>query len=213
MANNPTPTWKAPRQGDLPTKMHEVIRSLQNFLGRPDFYNGLTLGDGTAPTKDIEGVVTEPTTREWNLTTYEDLISTLGGLALVVWDMPNGMLKRTPLTANFGSIGTTPIAVPELTTTYTAEEGRVIEYEAKIQMSCTDTAAYGIVQIHQDGLLVGGGPMPMSTVNTLQVTAPVLPASGAHTIEVRVAVSSGVGTVIAQTTNPCHLVIRDAGAA
>lgn len=60
MANQPTRSWVAPRYVNMPSSLVEVFRSLQNFLARPKFYNGINLGDGVGPSQAVDGTPDEP---------------------------------------------------------------------------------------------------------------------------------------------------------
>lgn len=50
--NNPTYTWLPTRVNDMPFSVVQTFRSLQNWLGRPKFPNGITLGKGTVNPAD-----------------------------------------------------------------------------------------------------------------------------------------------------------------
>lgn len=55
MANQPTRSWIANRYVGMDPRLVEVFRSLQNWLARPKFYNGIQLGSGVAPSQGVDG--------------------------------------------------------------------------------------------------------------------------------------------------------------
>lgn len=63
MANKPTRGWRPPNWASLSKEMRQTLDSLSDFLAHPYFYNGIEVGDGTPPTRDQDGVVTEPELR------------------------------------------------------------------------------------------------------------------------------------------------------
>jgi hypothetical protein len=81
VTNQPTKTWVNPRPGSTPEWLRPTLQSLEAFLARPHFYNGIRLGDGTAPSQDQEGTTTLPDTTRWDsdaVTTIEDALAGLG---------------------------------------------------------------------------------------------------------------------------------------
>lgn len=104
--NQPTKTWTNPRWANTPEWARPIIQSLEQFLARPTFYNGVKVGDGTGPTKDAEGVTSQPTLADWNLTSKQVIEN---ALAQVGTDLDGVYADLTQMQADITALETNPI--------------------------------------------------------------------------------------------------------
>lgn len=72
-----------PRWASTPEWARPVIQSLEQYLARPTFYNGIELGDGTPPTKNQDGVTTKPPTMRVDSGAQKPVIGPVGTLDIV----------------------------------------------------------------------------------------------------------------------------------
>lgn len=86
--NLPTKTWKNPRWATTPDWARPILQSLEQFLARPTFNNGVTIGDGEPPTRDVEtGVITQPPTTGFAKQTIAAIDTSLTSLGVDIDDV------------------------------------------------------------------------------------------------------------------------------
>lgn len=108
--NQPTATWRNPYWGTLSgdlAKLRPIFESLSNFLARPNFYNGVALGDGTPGDADSEtGVVTPPPTTSFTRDTVTTITDALAGLDV---DLDDVYADLATMQADITALETDPI--------------------------------------------------------------------------------------------------------
>lgn len=111
----PTRTWRNPRWATLTGPMADlrpIFQSLEQFLARPTFYNGVELGDGTPPTQDEEGVPVTPVLRDWSQTSIQILED---ALAAVGTDLDEVYTTLAGMEEDLLALETDPISFTRIT--------------------------------------------------------------------------------------------------
>ena len=127
-----------------------------------------------------------------------------------------GALGYAQVTANQGSISTTPVDLTGLTVTATVVANRRLRIIGRVQMQNTGSTNVQSLSILQDGVSImqHTWPCPLATTNfAVWAEVVVAPSAGSHTWKLQAnCFSAGTSTMAASAAIPAFILVEDIGA-